>query len=49
MIDIHVRISRRLVFWIVAFIIAGFVIPFILANVGGSHPRVGPTQTFQTP
>ena len=35
MIEIHIRISRRLVFAVAVILVLGIVVPFVLAGVGG--------------
>jgi hypothetical protein len=53
MIDIHIRISRKLVLWVfVLFVLLPFV-AFIFAGGFGGHSsgglKVGPVHTVQTP
>ena len=46
-IDIHIRISRKFVFWVIAVLLALFFLSFALASVGhgsGGMQR-GPIQT----
>ena len=52
MIDIHVRISRKLVLWVVGIMVALFVLSWVLATSGGSSSggvKVGPVQTGLIP
>jgi hypothetical protein len=47
MIDIHIRISRRFVFWFVVVLAALFLLSLALTTLGGSSGgmKVGPIQT----
>ena len=47
MIDIHIRISRRFVLWVVVILAALFLLSLALMTLGGSSGSVklGPVQT----
>ena len=47
MIDIHIRISRRFVLWVVVILAALFLLSLALTTLGGSSGSVklGPVQT----
>jgi hypothetical protein len=51
MIDIHIRISRRLVLWVVVLLVLGVVIPwaFAMNGHGSGGLQVGPVQTQRAP
>jgi hypothetical protein len=51
-IDIHIRISRTLLIWIAVVMVIGFVLPFLLATLGGRSSadlKIGPVQTAPNP
>jgi hypothetical protein len=54
MIEIHIRISRKLIFWFVAIMLVVFALSWVLVSVGGgtsssSPVKIGPVQTVQSP
>ena len=50
MIDIHIRISRRFIFWLAAIMLALFVLSWALIDLGGSTSvEVGSVQRSPSP
>jgi hypothetical protein len=52
MIDIHVRISRKLVLWIVGILVVLTVLPFVLSSIGGHSSgglKIEPVQSRPSP
>jgi hypothetical protein len=48
MIDVHIRVSRRFVFWLAVLLLAGVVVPYVLSSRGAKQ-QISQVTTFQTP